>query len=97
MSLQCVVCLSVRHPKRMVITPTGRALCYQCAGPSLARVCKRIDLIGVGAFVEEREVHAAAVLTAQLADVVEACKVSRDWRRRGCYGCGADPGKQCQA
>lgn len=94
--MRCVICAQARHPKRLVVTPTGRALCFQCAGPSLARVCRSIDRLGVDAFVDQRQAYAADVLTAQLADTVEACKASRDWRRRVCYGCGARHGEQCR-
>ena len=92
--MRCVICAQARHPKRLVVTATGRALCYQCAGPSLARVCKRIDALGVEAFVEEREAYAAQVIEAQLDEEAgaEQCVASRDWRRRLCYACGARHG-----
>ena len=63
----CVICAQPREIKRLIVTPTGRTLCYLCAGPKLANVCREIDRLVPAEFVKRREAHAAQVIADLLA------------------------------
>ena len=63
----CAICAQPRPVERLVVTPTGRGICYLCAGPKLANVCREIDRLGVAEFVARREAYAAQVVADQWA------------------------------